>query len=245
MHFSSSLLLIFALDSFESRRLKPELLPYDEFLKIKISNAECPCSDTKWCDNIQTEYAQELFGFTGGDYAGNISTYNWTHITTIAWAPTDSPELMCTAHENGVRLIASTSNIPFTNDSGERLKWIEQLFEQIVYYHFDGVTFDFESPMLWTSKQSQQYTQLIEDTTTYFHANMPGSQVSVCVPWEAYLCDGRQYDYYALSQSADLLYVMNYDTQSQIYQHQCLAAANAPFQGTQRGIQSYLNLGFV
>ena len=72
---------------------------------------------------------------------------------------------------------------------------------------------------------------------------MIGSQISVCVAWQSYSVDGRLYDYYNLSQNSDLLYIMDYDTQSQNYQHQCLAAANAPYQGTQRGIESYLNLG--
>ena len=97
--------------------------------------------------------------------------------------------------------------------------------------------------MLWNSIQSQQYNILIAEATEYFHANMPGSQTSVCVAWESYLVDGRQYDYYNLSQNVDLMYIMDYDTQSQNWQHQCLAAANAPYQGTQRGIESYLNLG--
>eukprot|EP00483_Globobulimina_turgida_P003195 UN03200 len=150
---------------------------------------------------------------------------------------------MCTAHSKNVRLIASTSKIPFTNNITQRQIWIQQTFEQIEYYHFDGVTFDFESPMLWDSVESQEYNALVSETTAYFHTNMPGSQVSVCVAWQSYLVDGRQYDYYNLSQGSDLLYIMDYDTQSQNSQHQCLAAANAPFEGTQRGVESYLNLG--
>jgi len=121
--------------------------------------------------------------------------------------------------------------------------WIEQTFEQVKYYHFDGVTFDYEKPMLADSLAAQQYTALINETTQYFHTNMPGSQTSVCVAWQSYLDDGRQYPYYDLSMVSDLLYVMDYDTQSQNWQHQCLAAANAPYQGTERGIRSYLNLG--
>eukprot|EP01083_Nonionella_stella_P165381 549974_1 len=202
----------------------------------------CPCANTTWCDNIKSVYSKELFGFAGSKGA-NISTYNWTYLTTIAWAPFNTSELMCTAHSKGVRLIAGVSHLPFTNNATERHIWIEQTFEQIQYYHFDGVTFDYEEPMLWNSLKSQQYNALVAETTRYFHRNMAGSQISVCVAWNAYQVDGRQYDYYNLSQSVDLFYVMNYDTQSQNRQHQCLAAANAPYQGCQLGIQSYLDLG--
>eukprot|EP01084_Bolivina_argentea_P104182 186568_1 len=123
------------------------------------------------------------------------------------------------------------------------MEWIQQTFEQVEYYHFDGITFDYESPMFATDISSQQYVDIINETTQYFHTNMPGSQTSVCVAWTSDLCDGREYSYYDLSLVSDLLYIMDYDTQSQNWQHQCLAAANAPFQGMQRGVQSYLNLG--
>lgn len=69
-------------------------------------------------------------------------------------------------------------------------------------------------------EQSQQYTALVKDTTAYFHLHMPGSQTSVCVAWQAYLMDRRQYDYAPLASAADLLYLMDYDAQSQNYANQ-------------------------
>ena len=223
------------------RRGKHALLPYNEFLKTKRVNTDCPCSDASLCDNVKTIHNKELFGFASG--STNVSHYNWTYVTTIAWAPVAASDFMCAAHERDVRLIAGTSDIPLTDNTTTRATWIAQTFSQVAYHHFDGVTFDLESPMLWSSAQSQQYTALVSETTAYFHAHMPGSQTSVCVAWQAYLTDGRQYDYAALASAADLVYVMDYDTQSQNYAHQCLAAANAPFAGTQRGVDSYLDLG--
>ena len=54
---------------------------------------------------------------------------------------------------------------------------------------------------------------------------------------------GRQYDYYGLAQAADYLYIMDYDANTQIWDSQCMARANSPYFTTQRGVQSYLNLG--
>eukprot|EP01084_Bolivina_argentea_P261031 440989_1 len=222
------------------------ILPHKEFIQLKSTkSAECPCNNISLCNNVQIEHEKELFGFVGSNnpLSSNISLYNWTYLTTIAWAPTDADDLLCTAHKHNVRLIAGTSNIPLTNNATERMIWIQQTFEQIQYYHFDGITFDIEGPMMPNTMETQQYVTIINETTIYFHSNMPGSQISVCVPWQSYLVNLRQLPYYELSLVSDLLYIMDYDTQSQNYQHQCLAAANAPFQGTQRGIQSYLNDG--
>lgn len=45
-----------------------------------------------------------------------------------------------------------------------------------------------------------------------------------------------------LASASDLLYVMAYDTRSQIY-GRCIASANSPTQVAQKGIQGYLDLG--
>ena len=73
------------------------------------------------------------------------------------------------------------------------------------------------------------------ETSRVLHAANPSYQTSVCVAWSPDDIDGRAYPYVALAAAADLLYVMDYDTRSQIFA-QCLASANAPFPGTQRGV---------
>lgn len=122
------------------------------------------------------------------------------------------------------------------------MQWIEELFDTVNGLHYDGVTFDFEGQMLWTSPHSAQYVNLVNLTTQYFHRKLSGSTVSVCVPFTAYLSWGRQYDYYGLAKASDYLYVMDYDVQTQIFDSQCIAKAVSPFMSTKRGIESYLNL---
>jgi di-N-acetylchitobiase len=48
------------------------------------------------------------------------------------------------------------------------------------------------------------------------HAALPGATVSVDVPWSPFDIDGRNYDWHGLAAAADLLFVMVYDTQSQV-----------------------------
>ena len=80
------------------------------------------------------------------------------------------------------------------------------------------------------------------DTTAAFHEQVKGSQISVCVAWAPDDIDGRAYDYNALADASDLLYIMVYDTRSQIYDH-CLASANSPVPVAVRSIQRYTDLG--
>ncbi len=70
----------------------------------------------------------------------------------------------------------------------------------------------------------------------------PSYQVSTCVAWSPDGIDGRHYDIPAFAAASDLLYVMDYDTRSQIFDA-CVAAANAPYFGMEHGLQRYLDLG--
>jgi hypothetical protein len=67
-----------------------------------------------------------------------------------------------------------------------------------------------------TSKAAADYTALVRLAADEFHAALPGSTVSVDVPWSPYDIDGRNYDWAGLAAAADLLFVMVYDTQSQV-----------------------------
>ena len=57
----------------------------------------------------------------------------------------------------------------------------------------------------------QQYIQIINETNIALKNVNPGYQVSVCAAWSPGLpngIDGRAYDYKALSEASDFLYVM-------------------------------------
>ena len=215
-----------------------------------IAARPCPCSDASLCKNVQTNYSKELYGFIGGGNSQrNDSTqYNWTYVTALANKDeytngTGMDQVMCTAHSHNVRMIyQNKASLPFTDNITIQMEWIQHLFDTVTELFYDGVTFDYEGSMLWTDPQSKQYTTLVNLTTQYFHKHLPGSTISVCVPFEAYLQWGREYDYYGLAQASDYLYIMGYDTNGQIWDGQCIARAVSPIMNIQRGVQSYLNL---
>lgn len=66
------------------------------------------------------------------------------------------------------------------------------------------------------SQAATDYARLVQETADALHAAVPGSTVSVDIPWSPFDIDGRYYDWLKLAAAADILFVMAYDTQSQV-----------------------------
>lgn len=163
-------------------------------------------------------------------------------MTTLAWGDSD-PELVCKAHSHGVRMIrGAPGDIPLNGTKTERQAWIQALVEDIQKRHLDGVTFDFESPLTFDDVRVKNYVNIVKETTAALHSAVPGSQTSVCVAWSPDDIDGRAYDVVGLADASDLLYVMSYDTRSQIFDR-CIASANSPASRARYGLQRYVDLG--
>jgi Di-N-acetylchitobiase len=208
--------------------------------KPSASTPSCTCSNPEWCkpiDNGTPLREKELFGFKDGS---NTIAYNWTHITSLAWGISQTE--LCTAHQHGVKVIMGAPSPILSPNTTEREVWIKNTVAQIVERGVDGITFDYESPIPASSEKGKYYAQLIQGTREALHKISPSYQVTVCVAWSPDSIDGRSYPIMDLADASDALYVMDYDTRSQIFDA-CLASANAPYPGTIRGIQRYLDIG--
>ena len=150
--------------------------------------------------------------------------------------------MVCKAHANGVRVVRGAPAIPFGQNETQIESWVESLVQDIVSRNLDGVTFDYESPLAFNDPRVEFYTDIVSRTTQRLHQVSPGSQTSVCVGWSPDDIDGRAYDAVGLAKASDLLYVMSYDTRSQIFDR-CIASANSPASRARYGLQRYLDLG--
>ena len=222
----------------------------DSFSGMTTKTAVCPCNDKQLCQPIPgppVRQEGELFGFSNTQphtiqQMENI--FNWTYLSTIAWA---SDSLLCEAHRHGTRLVAETpwynlSN--FVHNATARSEWIESALTMVQGRFFDGLTFDYEEPIAneRTDPLASTYVALVRETKQRFQQVHSGYQISVCVAWSPDGIDGRNYPVQELAQVSDLLYVMDYDTQSQIYNSACIANANAPYYGMIHGLTRYLEL---
>ena len=55
--------------------------------------------------------------------------------------------------------------------------------------------------------------------------------------------DGRNYNFTAIAEASDMLFVMSYDEQSQIFGTDCTARANSGLFDTAGGLSAYLDMG--
>ena len=167
---------------------------------------------------------------------------NWTHVTTVAWVDNDA--VMCLAHQHGARAIigAPAINLDELLNKTARSDWIQAALQAVQSQFRDGIVFDFEDPLPEGSSQGQTYAALISETREAFHLANPSLQITTCVPWSPDGIDGREYPFRDIADASDLLYVMDYDTRSQIFDA-CIAGANAPIPGMISGMERWFNLG--
>lgn len=213
---------------------------------IPSSTSSCPCLDSRWCATIEgppVRPSGEVYGFMGLGPHDLGQDMNWTHVTTVAWANKD--EVMCVAHQHGARAVMASPpihNMTAMTDPQNRKIWVQDTLDKVLSTYRDGIVFDYEAPMVSGSIEGEAYVQLIAETRSIFQQVKPSLQITTCVAWSPNDIDGRAYPYKKLAEASDLLYVMDYDTRSQIF-GDCIAGANAPLPGMIAGMEDWFNLG--
>ncbi|KAI4828439.1 hypothetical protein KUCAC02_022530 [Chaenocephalus aceratus] len=200
----------------------------------------CPCERPELCEQIRDERDFEVYVF---DVGGKTwKSYNWSMVTTVAAFGKYDAELMCYAHSKGARLVLKGDvHLPYIVDQDNRTAWITEKVNLAKSQFMDGINIDIEQAMDEGSSEYRALTDLVKGTTEAFHREIPGSQVSFDVAWSPNCIDKRCYDYVAIAESCDLLFVMSYDEQSQIM-GDCIAMANAPLSQTLNGYDQFLSL---
>jgi di-N-acetylchitobiase len=208
---------------------------------------DCPCNDINLCQPIHgppIRVGREIYGFIGNDESA-LTGLNWTYITTLAWASNDA--IACEAHRHNARAVLAAPSFNLTlmaQDQQAQIAWVAQALQTVLQKWRDGIVFDHEAPLIKNSPEAQAYVSLVNMTKTIFHQANPSLQITVCAAWSPDGIDGRDYPYRDLADASDALYVMDYDTRSQIFDD-CIASANAPIAGMKQGIERYMSLGIA
>ncbi|KAK9837735.1 hypothetical protein WJX74_003939 [Apatococcus lobatus] len=186
--------------------------------------------------------AWEVFGFAveaNTTYEG----YDWSLLSTTAW--NIDPNLIRTASLHGVCravLDGRSANHSVINDPSVQTAWISERVQEAAEAGAHGINFDLEDCL--NASMSAAYTKLVQNTAAAFQGRFSKPQISVDIPWSPAGVDGRNYDWLGLSQAADILFVMAYDMQSQIW-GSCVASANSPLAQARHGLEQYLQLGIA
>ncbi|XP_078515398.1 di-N-acetylchitobiase-like [Lissotriton helveticus] len=200
--------------------------------------AVCPCADPKLCEPITEVRNQEVFAFDVGGKDWRF--YDWTMITTIATFGDYDPELMCYAHSKRARVVVK-GNVGLKDmiDPGNRTAWIAQQLDQAKKMHLDGINLDIEEDVRLYSPEYNALTALVQETAEAFHKEIQGSQVSFDGTWSPRGAVGRCYNYSAIANACDYLFVMSYD----MWYSVGVAGANSPYKEALAGYEDYINLG--
>ncbi|KAI5101681.1 di-N-acetylchitobiase precursor, partial [Silurus meridionalis] len=209
-------------------------------LSVSGSSGVCPCKQEDLCKPVQQQHEFEVFVFDVGGKEWQF--YDWSMVTTVATFGKYDAELMCYAHSKGARVVLK-GDVPLSDivDAAKRKAWITEKVNLAKSQFMDGINLDIEQAVNESTPEYYALTALVNETADMFHREIPGSQVSFDVAWSPKCIDGRCYDYKAIADSCDLVFVMSYDEQSQIWGN-CIATANAPLNQTLTGYNHYLEM---
>ncbi|XP_038077107.1 di-N-acetylchitobiase-like [Patiria miniata] len=170
---------------------------------------DCPCADPSQCELITAPPRKELFAFIVED--SNWQKYDWSKITTVGLYTKYDPKLMCHAHSKGARIVLAVI-YPVDNltNPAARTAWIQQQVAQAKSWHMDGVNFDIEYPV--SIEDAHYVVDLVKETAQAFKAYNPNAQITFDVGGvPPCLVLGWCYDYTALAEACDFLFLMDYD----------------------------------
>ncbi|XP_078418020.1 di-N-acetylchitobiase-like [Cetorhinus maximus] len=203
----------------------------------------CPCTSTSFCAPLPADhqFQVEVLVFDSG--GSDWRHYDWTKITTIVAFGKYDRELLCHAHANKVRVVlkATIAQHNLLNRN-KRAVWIKRKILLARKQFMDGINMEIWETDTPGSEHYHAVSQLVEEATQIFHREIPGSQVTFNVPWTPDCTVGRCYDYAAIANSCDFLFVMSYDIHRGILDD-CIAKPNAPYNQTLSGLSAYIDLG--
>ncbi|KAI0237532.1 Di-N-acetylchitobiase [Lamellibrachia satsuma] len=197
---------------------------------------KCPCSDPRLCDPILSTPKKETFVFSVS--GKNWMRYDWKKITTIGVTYTNV-SLVCYAHSRGVKVVKL---VDFTKgnltDVSDRHRWVLEQVKYVEDNFLDGLNVDYEKGIRKDQpKLRDGLTALVKELSMALHSHFKNPQVTFDVP---YLPGGyRHYDYSALANIVDFMFIMAYD---EAY-GDLIAWANCPLSQTAKGLKQFLQLG--
>ncbi|XP_038649362.1 di-N-acetylchitobiase-like isoform X2 [Scyliorhinus canicula] len=165
--------------------------------------------------------------------------YDWSKITTIIALQNVDSELLCHAHEKGVRIVMKDVMLQmYSQDRLLRNLWITSMVHSTQKYFLDGINLEFSHQM----KNFEGLSALVAEVTETFQRMIPGSQISVTLPWtpdcRAFNCN----DFAAVAKSCDFFVVQSFAIHLQMWRD-CFAKANAPYHQALSGLSAYIRLG--
>ncbi|XP_038649359.1 di-N-acetylchitobiase-like [Scyliorhinus canicula] len=203
----------------------------------------CQCSKRSLCQPLPADhqFPVEVFIF---DHEGmDWKHYDWTKVTTIVVDVVPPFPLLCYAHGQGVRVVIK-ENIQKSEltDSSQRKAWIRAQVHTAATNFLDGINLNFMDMLKNGSENLSELLNLLQETTESFHREIPGSQVSLDVPWSPHCIDGNCFQYVEISNLCDFFFVISFDIWTQKWDD-CFAKPQSAYHKAYTGLSGYIDMG--
>lgn len=216
---------------------------------VLVAAAACPCADARLCAPIAVPLASRKELFVFADFFSPVwPQYNFTKLTTLAvfnrkFGDPPAP-FLCRAHAHDVRVVHLVNFDPsILLNVTARAAWVRDVVSDCSAVFCDGLNIDFEASVDRGSAQSAALTRMVDETCTALHRANAHASCTFDVAWNAGGVDGRFFDYAGIANSTDFVFIMSYDTRSQLTLAECVAGANSPTTALVRGIKSFTAIG--
>jgi di-N-acetylchitobiase len=151
-------------------------------------------------------------------------------------------EWICWAHRHEARVVFTTS-IPesiLRQNTTSRESWARKLVEHVTAVGGDGLNLDYESPVTQTDVSRQEaMTHITHEIQVRLKASNPHSSLVWDFGWKPNV-DVRFYPYRRMADICDHVFLMVYDTQSQVWDGPpCVAGPNAPKVNVEKTLRWY------
>lgn len=170
----------------------------------------CSCANASLCKPLNRTVTKEVFAFSAPSFSTAPSepdgwhSFNFSTITTIGvWGDID-PELVCYAHQHGVRVVAGAGSGPvdWLDNSTARAAAVSFHVKTIADSGLDGISLDIEKQ----STDATGMTLFVQELRKAMKADNAHLQLSFCLGSRPSVKGG--YNVTALSESLDFILPM-------------------------------------
>ena len=175
-----------------------------EELQLTGAISRCACANLSLCRPLTHTVDKEVFAFSAPDTVDGWRSFDFSVITTIGvWGNID-PELVCHAHQHGVRVVAGAGSGPVSwlNNATARAAAVSFHVEEIVAGGLDGLSLDIEKQ----SDDASGMTQFVQELRGAMSVNNTHLQLTFCLGSRPSTSGG--YNVTALSESLDFILPM-------------------------------------
>ncbi|XP_078075350.1 di-N-acetylchitobiase-like [Mustelus asterias] len=203
----------------------------------------CPCKTWDLCKRIPADHQHQVEVFVFDNGGTDYQHYDWSKITTAVVKSNVHSGFVCAAHANKVRVIMKGKlAFHYLTNGDRRTEWIIHMEHIISSMHLDGIYLEEWNRTEIRTVEYEAISKFVDETAQFFHRRIPGSLVTMNVPWSPNCTYGQCYDFVSIAKSCDFLFVMPSDFDRQKWDY-CFAKANAPYDQTYTGLSAYIKLG--